>query len=54
MYQVTGASDPTSGTVSVTEIIRGLGKLLREGWIPLRTIVIASWDAEEVRGHKCV
>jgi N-acetylated-alpha-linked acidic dipeptidase len=43
-----GAADPTSGTVSVHEIIRGLGYLLRNGWKPLRTIVIASWDAEEV------
>lgn len=48
---VNGAADPTSGTVTVVEIIKGLGKLLREGWIPLRTIVIASWDAEEVRSH---
>ena len=45
---VMGAADPTSGTVSVHEIIRGLGYLLRNGWKPLRTIVIASWDAEEV------
>ncbi|TFY80907.1 hypothetical protein EWM64_g3104 [Hericium alpestre] len=44
---VLGASDPSSGTVSVHEIIRGFGALLREGWKPLRTIVIASWDAEE-------
>jgi N-acetylated-alpha-linked acidic dipeptidase len=43
-----GAADPTSGTVSLREIIRGLGHLLRNGWKPLRTIVIASWDAEEV------
>ena len=25
-----------------------MGALLKEGWKPLRTIVIASWDAEEV------
>lgn len=37
------------GTASVHEVIRGLGRLLRMGWKPLRTIVIASWDAEEVR-----
>lgn len=43
-----GAADPTSGTVSLGEIIRGLGYLLRNGWKPLRTIVIASWDGEEV------
>jgi hypothetical protein len=45
---VNGAADPTSGTVTIVEIIKGLGRLLREGWTPLRTIVIASWDAEEV------
>ncbi|KIK69969.1 hypothetical protein GYMLUDRAFT_212939 [Collybiopsis luxurians FD-317 M1] len=44
---VLGAADPVSGTVSLTEIVRGLGALLRQGWRPLRTILIASWDAEE-------
>ncbi|KAF9058016.1 Zn-dependent exopeptidase [Panaeolus papilionaceus] len=44
---VMGAADPSSGTSSVHEVIRGLGHLLRNGWKPLRTIVIASWDAEE-------
>lgn len=43
-----GATDPSSGTVSVHEVVRGLGHLLRKGWKPLRTILIASWDAEEV------
>lgn len=43
-----GAADPTSGTVSLLELIRGLGALVRRGWKPLRTLVIASWDAEEV------
>lgn len=46
---VMGAADPTSGTVSLTEAIRGYGKLLKSGWRPLRNILIASWDAEEVR-----
>ncbi|KAG8744905.1 hypothetical protein FRC10_009275 [Ceratobasidium sp. 414] len=27
----------------------GLGVLLKKGWRPLRTIVVASWDAEEIR-----
>ncbi|PSR93735.1 hypothetical protein PHLCEN_2v4630 [Hermanssonia centrifuga] len=45
--QVMGATDPSSGTASVHEVIRGFGALLKEGWKPLRTIVIASWDAEE-------
>ncbi|GLB33889.1 putative vacuolar protein sorting-associated protein 70 [Lyophyllum shimeji] len=44
---VMGAADPTSGTVSLHEIIRGFGALLRKGWKPLRTVVFASWDAEE-------
>ncbi|KAI0335634.1 Zn-dependent exopeptidase [Cubamyces sp. BRFM 1775] len=44
---VMGASDPSSGTASIHEVVRGLGELLRNGWTPLRTIVIASWDAEE-------
>lgn len=43
-----GAADPTSGTVSMIEIIKGYGELFRSGWKPLRTILLASWDAEEV------
>ncbi|KAJ7068555.1 hypothetical protein C8F01DRAFT_1227625 [Mycena amicta] len=45
--QVLGATDPSSGTASVHEVIRGLGALLKTGWKPLRTILICSWDAEE-------
>ncbi|EKM59306.1 uncharacterized protein PHACADRAFT_136862 [Phanerochaete carnosa HHB-10118-sp] len=44
---VMGAADPTSGTVSLHEVIKGFGTLLRNGWKPLRNVVIASWDAEE-------
>ncbi|EKM79985.1 hypothetical protein AGABI1DRAFT_72743 [Agaricus bisporus var. burnettii JB137-S8] len=44
---VLGAVDPNSGTTSVHEVIRGFGHLMKNGWKPLRTIVIASWDAEE-------
>ncbi|KAH7885508.1 Zn-dependent exopeptidase [Phlebopus sp. FC_14] len=44
---VMGAADPTSGTVSLREVVRGLGALVRRGWKPLRTILVASWDAEE-------
>ncbi len=43
-----GAVDPTSGTVSLHEVVRGFGGLIRSGWKPARTIVFASWDAEEV------
>ncbi|EIW82081.1 Zn-dependent exopeptidase [Coniophora puteana RWD-64-598 SS2] len=44
---VLGATDPSSGTVSTVEVVRALGALIKKGWQPLRTIVIASWDAEE-------
>ncbi|WWC61997.1 uncharacterized protein I303_104584 [Kwoniella dejecticola CBS 10117] len=44
---VLGASDPSSGTASQYEVVRGLGTLLKKGWKPLRTIVLTSWDAEE-------
>ena len=59
-----GATDPTSGTVSLHEIVRGFGALMKTGWKPLRTsalfqqqyymviycsaVILASWDAEEV------
>ena len=49
--KVLGATDPTSGTASVHEVVKGLGALVKSGWKPLRTILIASWDAEEVRPH---
>jgi N-acetylated-alpha-linked acidic dipeptidase len=44
---ILGGSDPSSGTATQYELIRGLGKLLGKGWKPLRTVVLASWDAEE-------
>jgi N-acetylated-alpha-linked acidic dipeptidase len=44
---VYGASDPSSGTAAMLETVHGLGVLLAHGWRPNRTIVIASWDAEE-------
>lgn len=44
---VLGGADPVSGIVSLHEAIRGFGTLLRKGWRPLRTILFASWDAEE-------
>lgn len=42
-----GAADPNSGTAAFHEAIKGLGQLYRQGWKPMRTIVFASWDAEE-------
>lgn len=42
-----GAADPNSGTTSLLEIARSLGKLAQQDIRPKRTIVFASWDAEE-------
>jgi N-acetylated-alpha-linked acidic dipeptidase len=44
---VNGASDPTSGNVALMETARGFGELVKSGWKPKRTIVLASWDGEE-------
>ncbi|XP_055981096.1 N-acetylated-alpha-linked acidic dipeptidase 2 isoform X2 [Sorex fumeus] len=44
---VFGAIDPTSGTAALHEIVQSFGKLLKGGWRPRRTIIFASWDAEE-------
>src|SRR5579872_3861351 len=45
---VFGGVDPSSGTASMMELTRGLGQLLRHGIRPRRTLVICSWDGEEV------
>jgi N-acetylated-alpha-linked acidic dipeptidase len=42
-----GAVDPNSGTAALLEAVHGIGALLRQGWQPKRTLVFASWDAEE-------
>ena len=44
---VNGAGDPVSGTVSTHEVIRAFSALREHGWTPMRTIIFASWDAEE-------
>ena len=44
---VYGAVDPNSGTAAMLESVHGVGELLKSGWKPKRTIVFASWDAEE-------
>lgn len=44
---VYGAVDPSSGTAATLEACRALGTAVREGWRPRRTILYASWDAEE-------
>ena len=42
-----GAADNVSGTVSILEIAHALAEEARAGHRPKRTIVFASWDAEE-------
>ena len=44
---VNGASDPTSGQVALMETARSFGELLKSGWKPRRTIILAAWDGEE-------
>ena len=44
---VYGAVDPNSGTAAMLETVHGIGELLTTGWKPKRTMVFASWDAEE-------
>ncbi|MGB9237174.1 MAG: M28 family metallopeptidase [Terriglobales bacterium] len=44
---VYGAVDPNSGTAAMLEAAHGIGELLKSGWKPKRTIMLASWDAEE-------
>ncbi len=42
-----GAADNVSGVVSILEAARAWGAALKAGERPLRTIVFATWDAEE-------
>ncbi len=44
---VYGAVDPGSGTAATMEMCRALGSAVKNGWKPRRTLVYASWDAEE-------
>jgi N-acetylated-alpha-linked acidic dipeptidase len=44
---VYGAVDPNSGTASTLETCRALGEAVKAGWKPRRTLMYASWDAEE-------
>ncbi|XP_052609046.1 N-acetylated-alpha-linked acidic dipeptidase 2 isoform X1 [Peromyscus californicus insignis] len=44
---VFGGIDPTTGTAVLQEIAQSFGKLMNRGWRPRRTIIFASWDAEE-------
>jgi N-acetylated-alpha-linked acidic dipeptidase len=44
---VFGAWDPLSGNVAVMAEAKAIGALAKAGWKPKRTLVYASWDAEE-------
>jgi len=44
---VNGAEDPISAQVSLLEEARTLGRLLKQGWKPRRTILYCAWDGEE-------
>ncbi|XP_050796937.1 N-acetylated-alpha-linked acidic dipeptidase 2-like isoform X1 [Gopherus flavomarginatus] len=44
---VFGGIDPTTGAAVLQEVARSFGKMVMEGWRPKRTIIFASWDAEE-------
>lgn len=44
---VYGAVDPGSGTAATLETCRALGAAVKAGWKPRRTLLYASWDAEE-------
>jgi N-acetylated-alpha-linked acidic dipeptidase len=43
-----GGVDPSSGTASLMELTRALGERKRKGVRPRRTLLVCSWDGEEV------
>jgi N-acetylated-alpha-linked acidic dipeptidase len=43
-----GGVDPSSGTASMMEMTRAVGRMVKDGKRPRRTIVVCSWDGEEV------
>ena len=44
---VHGADDPLSGTAALMETARALADLVKQGWQPKRTVMLAIWDGEE-------
>lgn len=44
---VFGAWDPLAGHVAMMAEAKAIGALMKQGWKPKRTLVYASWDAEE-------
>jgi len=45
---VFGGVDPSSGTASMMELTRAFSELKKQGMRPRRTLVVCSWDGEEV------
>ncbi|MGH9804999.1 MAG: transferrin receptor-like dimerization domain-containing protein [Candidatus Acidiferrales bacterium] len=45
---VYGAVDAASGNAAMLELTRTLGELRKKDWRPRRTLVVCSWDGEEV------
>ncbi len=45
---VFGGVDPSSGTASMMELTRALGEMKKQGVRPRRTVIVCSWDGEEV------
>ncbi|MFQ5789648.1 MAG: M28 family peptidase [Acidobacteriota bacterium] len=43
-----GAGDPSSGTASLLELARSVGRMAQAGFRPRRTFIVAFWDAEEM------
>src|SRR6185312_3831915 len=44
---VFGAWDPLAGNVGMLAEAQAIGTLHKQGWMPKRTLVYASWDGEE-------
>jgi hypothetical protein len=44
---VYGTLDPHSGSVAFLEVAKGIGAMMDKRWKPRRSLVFASWDAEE-------
>ena len=45
---VFGGVDPSSGTASMIELTRAFGELKKQGIRPRRTLIVCSWDGEEI------
>jgi len=44
---VFGATDPLAGQIALMAEAKAIGKLVKDGWHPRRTLVYVSWDGEE-------